>query len=64
MKAGDLVKKRHASYAGWTSDPDFRIGLIVKIEEFYLMAQKTQRAILHSGEAFPLHELEVINENR
>ena len=40
------------------------VGLIVKIEEFYLMAQKTQRAILHSGEEFPLHMLEKVYESR
>ena len=64
VKVGDLVRKRHTSYAGWTEDNDFRIGLIVKIEEIYLMALKTQSAILNTGESFPLHELEVINESR
>ena len=54
MKVGDLVRV----IANGSS------GLIVKIEEYYLMALKTQWAILHSGESFRLHELEVINESR
>ena len=40
---------------------DGSTGLIVKIEEYYLMALKTPHATLHSGETFRLHELEVID---
>ena len=54
MKIGDLVKVI----------ADGSSGLIVEIEEYYLMALKAQWAILHSGEMFQLHELEVINESR
>jgi len=60
MQVGDLVKVMfgHDRVDGGS------VGLIVKIEEFYLMAQKTQRAILHSGEEFPLHMLEKVYESR
>ncbi len=54
MKVGDLVRVI----------ADGSSGLIVEIEEYYLMALKAQWAILHSGEMFQLHELEVINESR
>ena len=54
MKVGDLVRVI-------TDDSS---GLIVKIEEYYLMALKTPWAILHNGEMFLLHELEVISESR
>ena len=54
MKAGDLVRV--------VADDSF--GLIIKIEEYYLMALKTPHATLHSGEIFRLHELEVISESR
>jgi hypothetical protein len=52
MKIGDLVKVI----------ADGSSGLIVRIEEHYLMALKSPWAILHSGEMFRLHELEVISE--
>lgn len=54
MKVGDLVR----------IISDGSTGLIVKIEEFYLMGLKTRCVILHSGERFPLSELEVLNESR
>ncbi len=54
MKVGDLVRVI----------ADGSSGLIVKIEECYLMALKTQCVILHSGEMFRFHELEAINESR
>jgi len=54
VKVGDLVRVIS----------DGSTGLIVKIEEFYLMALKTRCVILHSGESFALSELEVINECR
>tara|TARA_Y100000310_G_scaffold326612_1_gene391751 strand:- start:927 stop:1091 length:165 start_codon:yes stop_codon:yes gene_type:complete len=54
VKVGDLVRVI----------ADGSSGLIVEIEEYYLMALKAQWVILHSGEAFPLHELEVISEAR
>ena len=58
MKVGDLVKVRHFLPAAGT------VGLIVKIEEFYLMAQKYRKIILDSGQAFPLNELEVVDGSR
>ena len=54
MKVGDLVRVI----------ADGSSGLIVKIEECYLMALKTQWAILHSGEMFRFYELEVVCEKR
>ena len=54
MQVGDLVRVI----------ADDSSGLIIKIEEYYLMALKTQSAILHTGEVFRLHELEVISESR
>ena len=54
MKAGDLVRVI----------ADGSTGLIVKIEEYYLMALKTPHATLHSGETFRLHELEVIDGSK
>lgn len=54
MKVGDLVRVI----------ADGSSGLIIKIEEHYIMALKTPSAILHSGEMFLLTELEVINESR
>ena len=54
MKAGDLVRVRRDGFTG----------MIVKIEEFYLMAKKTPYAILDNGEGFHLHCLEVISESR
>ena len=44
MKVGDLVRVI----------ADGSSGLIVEIEEYYLMALKAQWAILHSGEMFQL----------
>ena len=58
VKVGDLVRV----VCGYESDGS--TGLIVKIEEFYLMGLKTRCAILHSGESFALSELEVISESR
>ena len=54
MKVGDLVR----------DIADGSSGLIVKIEEYYVMALKTPHATLHSGEIIRLHELEVVNEGR
>ncbi len=54
MKVGDLVR----------IISDGSTGLIVKIEEFYLMGLKTRCVVIHSGERFPLSELEVLNESR
>ena len=54
MQVGDLVRVI----------ADGSSGLIVKIEDYYLMALKTPCVILHTGESFHLHELEVINESR
>lgn len=51
MKVGDLVR---------VMSREGNIGLIVKIEEYYLMAQKAKHALLHTGESFRLHELEVV----
>jgi len=54
MKVGDLVRV----VSGGT------VGMIVALEEFYLMAKKTPFAVLDSGEKYHLHQLEVINESR
>jgi len=58
MKVGDLVRVR----SDWECEDT--VGVIIKIEEYYLMAQMTSRAILHMGEEFHLHQLEVISESR
>ena len=54
MNVGDLVRVI----------ADGSSGLIIKIEEYYLMALKTPRIVLHTGESFHLQELEVLSADR
>lgn len=59
MKVGDMVRVRPWAIRSMSADtPE----LIVKIEEYYLMAKKSRWATLHNGKKFELRELELINE--
>jgi hypothetical protein len=59
VKVGDLVRRQHTAYTGWTEDGDLGIGIIIRPNgKCGVMILWEHGQICYS----PLSELEVIGE--